>query len=339
MFKDESLAGSGSIYQLEKKFKELTGHSYAVAVCNATQALFAVFLALELRRVEFVTTPYTWPGSLAGALLLGNIPVFGDIDPLTLTLDPVSVKKCLSAYTKAILAVDIYGNPCKADVLKQIANDAAVWLIMDCAQSFGAMYKGKQSGALADVAIFSFSYGKPLYAGEGAMITTPHWEIYEKLIFWTQHPYRQKRDIPYLDSNEFFLNMRIHPLAAEIALARFDEALEDVQAFQKNMYNLERSLSKQLHFQCLFSSDVRPSGFRYVNGSISQKHKAQIKTILDELNLNFEILPVPIEKLITEYDLFTARYQYCYRGTNLLKNTRNFIQDLICISGCTNTKK
>ncbi|RMD93175.1 MAG: hypothetical protein D6814_15990 [Calditrichaeota bacterium] len=328
----ESMTGTGNIYQLEKKFKRLTGHPYAVAVCNATQALFAVFLALDLRNVEFITTPYTWPGSLAGALVLGNVPVFGDIDPLTLTLDPASVEKCLSANTKAILAVDIYGNPCRADALKDIANKAAAWLILDCAQSFGAIYNGKQSGAFADVAVFSFSYGKPLCAGEGAVITTPHQDLYEKLIFWTQHPYRQKRDLPSIELNEFFLNMRIHPLAAQIANSEFHAVLKNIRTFQKNWFDFERHIFEKLNIQCLFSSETSPAGIKYVNGSILKTKIDQLKRVLSNFDIKIKISPVPIQKLIIDYEFFAKRFQYQTYCVHRSKAVRNLINNLICFS-------
>ncbi|MDQ7054584.1 MAG: DegT/DnrJ/EryC1/StrS family aminotransferase [candidate division KSB1 bacterium] len=309
--RDSALAGTGSIYQLEKKFKSLTGHSYSLAVCNATQALFAIFLALELKRVEFVTTPYTWPGSLAGAFLLENVPVFADIDPLTLTLDPLSVKQRLSTETKAILAVDIYGNPCHADALKQIAQEAGVWLIMDCAQSFGAMYNGKQSGALADVAVFSLSPGKALFAGEGAVITTSHAEIYEKLVYWTQHPYRQRRDIPHEEANEFFLNMRIHPLAAEWAKNKFDAVLESIQSRQKTLTTFDKILAQHLSIRNLINTNYLPSGSTYYNGSISKKHIQPIMNMMNDLSFRIEFCKPPLTQFIYEYSFFAKSSLNC----------------------------
>lgn len=167
-----SLSGTGAVYRLERKLAELVGNPYALSIANATSGLWAVFMALGIHNSDIITTPYTWGGSLSGLMLAGNRPVFVDIDRDTLTLDPEEVARSITPKTKAILAVDIYGYPCKADLLRKIADEYGLLLIQDCAQSFGAYFQDYHTGWYADASVFSLTVGKALFAGEGGMIVT-----------------------------------------------------------------------------------------------------------------------------------------------------------------------
>src|SRR5205085_11105917 len=103
------LCGSGAVAELESKLKRHYGVRYALCVSNATVGLLALALALDLKRHEFVTSPFTYGASIAGWLLLGNTPRFADIDPMSLALDCESARKAVSRKTRALLAVDIFG--------------------------------------------------------------------------------------------------------------------------------------------------------------------------------------------------------------------------------------
>lgn len=225
---DMSLAGTESVFRLECRFSELVGHPHALAVANATTGLWAAFIALEINNAEIITTPYTWAGSLAGLIYSGNRPVFADIHPDCLTIDPDKVIEKITPETKAILAVDIYGFPCDGPALRKIADKYGLVLIQDCAQSFGAYIEKMHTGWWADMAVFSMGWNKALFAGEGGMILTPHEDVYQRLVWHTQHPTRQKRDLPSEMLNEFAMNLRINPLAAIWAEQIFDDALNHV---------------------------------------------------------------------------------------------------------------
>jgi dTDP-4-amino-4,6-dideoxygalactose transaminase len=224
-----SLAGTDAVYRLEQRFASLVDLPHALAVANATLGLWAIFHALEICEAEIITTPYTWGGSLAGLLLAGNRPIFADIDSQTLTLDPLNVDRRITRNTRAILTVDIYGYPSNGPALRKVANDHGLLLIQDCAQSFGAYWDDHHTGWWADAAVFSFTWGKALFAGEGGMIVTRHRELYDQLVWSTQHPLRQSRDVPLRPPNELALNLRLNPLAAVWAEATFEYALAGVE--------------------------------------------------------------------------------------------------------------
>jgi len=219
------LSGTGAVANLERKLAGWYGLPHALAVSSATSGLMGIALALDLAGTEFVTTPYTWGGSLAPWLALGCHPVFADIDPRTLTLDPHSVAARITKRTRAILAVDIDGTPCDSVALRKVADDHGVWYIADAAQSLGATMGGHPASVDADALVVSFTSGKTLDVGEGGAVITPHASLYERLIWHTQHPQRQTRELGLGVTNELAINARIHPNAALEADERFDDAL------------------------------------------------------------------------------------------------------------------
>lgn len=232
----DHLYGIGAVNELEQKLARHYGKKYALCCASATTALLAIALALDLKNEQFITTAFTYGGSLAGWLLLGNRPLFVDIDSLTHTLDPNAIREVLRAGitddVKAILAVDTFGNPCDMKALRDIADEFGIWYVADAAQSFGAYRDRLPASSLADALVVSFTVGKSLCAGEGGAIVTDDGALYEKLVWFTQHPYRQYRDLSL--ENQFGLNGRINPLSATIANATFEQALLDLQLYQSH---------------------------------------------------------------------------------------------------------
>lgn len=135
---------------LEARLRDLYGVRHALAVANATLGLFAIAKALGLAGTEFVTTPYTYGASLAGWLWLGCRPVFADIDPHTLALDPAAARRAITPQTRALLVVDVFGIPSDTAALRKLADEFGVWYIADAAQSLGATRGGRPASALAD---------------------------------------------------------------------------------------------------------------------------------------------------------------------------------------------
>jgi dTDP-4-amino-4,6-dideoxygalactose transaminase len=238
------LSGNGAVAALEGRLRAFYGVRHALCVSSASMGLLAVGVALNLRRSDFVTTPYTYGATLSGWLLLGNRPVFADIDPHTLALDPESARQWITPRTKALLAVDIHGIPSDTAALRRLADEFNIPYIADAAQSFGALREGRPASVDADARVISFTVGKTLCAGEGGAILTNHDALFERLIWHTQHPQRQRRDLGLNFSNEFALNGRIHPLAAEQANAGFDAALARLHRHQAACFDAVKALNE-----------------------------------------------------------------------------------------------
>lgn len=236
-----ALSGSGPVFELEAKFKALTGHRYALCMANATLAIWQICGSLELTGREIICSPITWGGMLTGPLLTKSKIRFADVNTVTAcptldTLCPVVSKR-----TKALLINDTFGYPGIDKKIQKYADDLGFVTIQDCSESFGAFVDGKHTGAFADVAVFSLGPLKPLSAGEGAVVVTSNKKLYERLIEFTQHPQRMRRDIPWT-RNQFALNCRLSPVAAVIANERFFPVL-DVVAEERNRW---RSLAQKL---------------------------------------------------------------------------------------------
>lgn len=317
---DISLAGSGAVYRLEKMFAGLVGLSYTLAVSNATQGLWAVLSAFDIRNADVITTPYTWGGSLSGLLQTGNRPVFADIDKNTLTLDPERVAQSITPRTKAILAVDIYGYPCDGPALRKIADQYGLILIQDCAQGFGAYIGKRHTGWWADAAVFSFTLGKALFAGEGGIIVTRHQEIFRQLVRQTQHPLRQLRDIPDISPpNEMAVNLRINPLAAVWAEAAFQDALAKANECRRKNIEILRLLKKN-HMSKSRVPDlrkVRPSFNVLTFEPYSQV--SEVARLLLRENLNYQLCPPPIIEPL-----------YCHETYLKVALSNNWVVDSSC---------
>jgi perosamine synthetase len=234
-----ALSGTGPVEEFEEAFARATGGKYALALSSGTAALHTALMASGIGPGdEVIVSPYTWGQSVSPVLFSGATVVFADIDPGTLTLDPVSVESRISNTTKAIIPVHLFGNPADMDTLCSIAERHGLAIIADAAQAFGALSKGRKIGSLGDAACFSLGRGKAVCGGEGGVLVTNSRSIYEQAIAVSQHPIRGYReilsDIDFPLSDELNWNYRIHPLAAVLALAELEVAKERI-AYRRNI--------------------------------------------------------------------------------------------------------
>jgi dTDP-4-amino-4,6-dideoxygalactose transaminase len=132
---------------------------------------------------EVITTPISWIATANAAAVLGAKVVFADVDARTLNLDPSSVEKKLTPRTKAILPVHLYGQCSDMDALNELARPRKILVVEDAAHAAGAEYKGRKSGALGDIAVFSFHQQKNMVTlGEGGLLTTSDKSLYERML-------------------------------------------------------------------------------------------------------------------------------------------------------------
>ncbi|MCP4566239.1 MAG: aminotransferase class I/II-fold pyridoxal phosphate-dependent enzyme, partial [FCB group bacterium] len=157
----------------EHALADYVGAEYGVAVSSGTAALHCAMYALGIGPGdEVILPPMTFAATANCVVFLGGTPVFADVQPDTLLIDPVAVEKKITKRTRAIIAVDYAGQPCDYDSLRDIANSHGLSLIADGCHALGAVYKGHRVGSLADMTVFSFHPVKHITTGEGGMITT-----------------------------------------------------------------------------------------------------------------------------------------------------------------------
>lgn len=176
------------IEAFEEAFARRVGARHAVAVSSGTAALHAAMHALGLVQGDEVIVPaITFAASANCVVYQGGTPVFADVDPETLLIDPASVESRLSSKTKAIIAVDFAGQPCDYDALKDIAERHNLVLVADACHALGGRYKDKPVGTLAALNAFSFHPVKHITTGEGGMITTDDPIMAERMLLFRNH--------------------------------------------------------------------------------------------------------------------------------------------------------
>lgn len=163
------------VRELEQRLESFTGSKHCITVSSGTEALLISLMALDLKPGdEVITSPFTFIATAEVIALLGAIPVLVDVDPDTLNLDAREVEAAITARTKAIMPVSLYGQVADMDEINEIAGrNGNIPVIEDAAQSFGATYKGRKSCNVSTIGCTSFFPSKPLgcYGDGGAIFT------------------------------------------------------------------------------------------------------------------------------------------------------------------------
>jgi perosamine synthetase len=180
--------GGPKVQAFEKQCAEYFGVKHAITVNSWTSGLIAAVGAIGIEPGdEIIVPPWTMCASATAILHWNAIPVFADIDLETYCLDPVSVEANITPYTKAIMAVDIFGQSADMDALMAIADKHGLKVISDTAQAPGALFKGKPAGTLAHIGGYSLNYHKHIHTGEGGVLVTNDDVLAEKLQLIRNH--------------------------------------------------------------------------------------------------------------------------------------------------------
>ena len=165
--------GGSRVNEFENDCKSFFNVKHAITVNSWTSGLTCCVGSIGIEPGdEVIVTPWTMCASASSILHWNAIPVFADIESKTYNLDPKSIEKNITKYTKAIMVADIFGHSANMKEIMKIAKNNNLKVISDTAQSPGAFYKGKYAGTLADVGGFSLNYHKHIHTGEGGIIVT-----------------------------------------------------------------------------------------------------------------------------------------------------------------------
>ena len=184
------LADGEEVRRFEEEFADFCGAGHGVATTNGTTALHAAFEALGIGEGDaVVTTPFSFVASANSIRHAGAEPVFADVHPATLTLDPREVERVVRERddVAAVLAVHLYGLPAEMGHLRDVADEHDLALVEDAAQAHGAEYDGTHVGSLGDAACFSFYPTKNMTTGEGGMVTTDRADVAERVARFADH--------------------------------------------------------------------------------------------------------------------------------------------------------
>lgn len=216
--------GGPKVRQFEGKWAQSYGFKHAISVSSWTAGLQTAIGAIGIAPGdEVIVSPYTMSASATAALFYGGIPVFADIDPVTYNITAETIRPRITARTKAIMVVHIFGQAADMDPIMALAREHGLKVIEDAAQAPGVSYKGRPVGAIGDIGGFSLNYHKHIHTGEGGMLVTQDDGIAQRCQMIRNHAenlveFQGVQDL----SNLIGSNYRLTELQAAIGIAQLD---------------------------------------------------------------------------------------------------------------------
>ena len=283
---------------LEQAVASYHGVKHAVGVASGTDALHLALRAADIGPDdEVITTPFTFIATAEAISYVGAKPVFVDILPDTFNIDTAQIEKKITKRTKAVLPVHLYGHAADMDPLMAIARTHGLKVIEDCAQSFGAEYKGKKTGAFGQIGCFSFFPSKHLGAyGDGGMVTTDDAKLAERMQSLRNHGSKVRY---YHD--EIGYNSRLDEIQA---------AILNVKMKRIDAYNDGRRQAAAWYAKYLANTGVRTpvehKDCKHVfhQYTIRVKNRDAVKQRLDDAKMSSMIYyPVPLHLQAAYKDL------------------------------------
>lgn len=235
------------VQQFERDFSAWSGVNNTVAVCNGTLAIQLAIRALDLPKGgEIITTPFTFIATISSILYEGYKPVFVDIDPETLNIDPKKIEAAITDKTVAILPVHVFGNPCDVNAIDAIAAKHGLKVIYDAAHAVGVKVGGKSILSYGDVSATSFHATKLLNTSEGGAIIAKDPAIDERLRELRFFGYNAAKDVACIGTNA-----KMTEVNAAIGLAnlRYMDAIISDRRAKYRAYKEILSACPRLSFQ------------------------------------------------------------------------------------------
>jgi len=283
---------------LEEEIAAYHGVKHAVAVASGTDALHLALLAAGIKRGdEVITSPFTFIATAEAVSYIGAIPVFVDIRPDTFNIDVLKIEAAITKKTKAILPVHLYGQSADMDGLMRIAKKHGLRVIEDCAQSFGAEYRGKKTGSFGDAGCFSFFPSKNLGAyGDGGMLITDDANLAERAQSLRNHGSRVRY---YHD--EIGFNSRLDEVQAAILRIKFRRINEYNEKRRQNALQYNKHLSVA---GIRTPQELPDTKHVYHQYTIALKNRDRVKQTLDSGKVSSMIYyPVPLHLQAAYKDL------------------------------------
>jgi dTDP-4-amino-4,6-dideoxygalactose transaminase len=233
--------GGPMVKKFEEDWKNKFKVKHAITVNSWTSGLICAVGAIGTEPGdEIIVPPWTMSASAMAILHWNAIPVFADIDPITFCIDPNSIEKNLSPYTKAIMVVDIGGQSADMDAIVKIARKHSLKIICDSAQSPGAKYHNRFAGTLADIGGYSLNYHKHIHTGEGGILVTNNDNLAKKMRLIRNHAEAVVEDMKFDDlTNMIGHNFRLGEIESAIGieqLKKLDNLILSRQLVAKKLY-------------------------------------------------------------------------------------------------------
>ncbi len=242
---DATRKGIWKSRELEQALCTRLNCGYAQLTSSGTSALTTALAALGIGAGDEIIMPsFTFVASFEAVLSVGAIPVLVDVDD-SLTMDPVSVRKALTAATRCIMPVHMCGSMADMDKIQEICRDHKLLLLEDACQSIGASYKGKYLGTIGDAGTLSFDFVKTITCAEGGAVLTNNKNIYTNCDGYTDHGHDHIGNDRGAEQHPFIgYNYRISELHAAVGLAQFRKLDRFLSIQKKNHQFLQAELAK-----------------------------------------------------------------------------------------------
>lgn len=216
----------------EQRLAAYTGRKYALAVSSGTAALHLALAAAGIGpKEEVVLSPLAPPAASCAVLYLGAVPIFADVDPRTLTVDPASIRQVLSERSRAVITFHYGGRPGDLDTLGKLAAEFGLVLIEDATCALGAVYRDRPAGSFGDLSCLAFSHRQGVCTGEGGAVTTDRAELAEWLALFRNLGIVEERSALVVDEGPWHREMqdlgfsyRMGPLPAALGAAQMERA-------------------------------------------------------------------------------------------------------------------
>jgi perosamine synthetase len=214
---------------LQTQFAAKLGSRFGYACSSGSAAIHAAISAIDPEPGdEIITSSITDMGALTPILYQGAIPVFAEVDPLSLNVTAEAIRPWIGKRTKAIVVTHVFGSPCDMEPIMQLANEHGIAVIEDCAQAFLASYKGRQVGTIGAIGCFSLQQGKHMTCGEGGLVVTDDPSLARRLFLFINKCFGYGDPNP--DHYYISLNSRMSEIQGALALGQFEKLDDCVRA-------------------------------------------------------------------------------------------------------------
>ena len=280
------------------------GRKHGIAVNSGTSGLHLCIRALGITEDdEVITTPFSFIATTNCVLFERAKPVFVDIDPASYNMDPAAVEAAITPRTRAILPVEVFGNPAHFDTYEQIAKKHDLLLIEDCAEALGASLNGRPAGSYGQCGVFAFYPNKQITTGEGGLVVTDSEKIRDLCVSLRN---QGRGTGAWLSHARLGYNYRMSELSAalgKLQIARLDEILQRRRQVAE-MYNQALADIDQIHLPPM-AGDAEASWFVYVirlADEFTQQQRDRILAKLREAGIgcNPYFVPIHLQRYIME---------------------------------------
>lgn len=263
------------VNELELRLKEFLGIDHMLYLNNGTIALQIAIKALGLQG-EIITTPFSYVATTSSIVWEGCLPIFADINPETLNIDPKSIENKITEKTSAILATHVYGNPCDIQEIEKIAQKYNLKVIYDAAHCFGTLYKGKSVFNFGDISTTSFHATKVFHTVEGGAVFTNNPELLRKMSYMRNFGHNGPEDFEGVGING--KNSEFHAAMGVVNLKHIKKILEKRKT-DSNLYDARLTTLKHTSIKITKYSD-----FNYAYYPIILSSESEVLNSIKELN-------------------------------------------------------